>query len=47
VQVIFVLADVARSADFYERAFRWPRNPLVDHANHVEFLPPGGGAVGC
>jgi lactoylglutathione lyase len=46
VQVIFAVADVARSADFYERAFGWPRNPLVDYASYVEFLPPDGGAVG-
>jgi catechol 2,3-dioxygenase-like lactoylglutathione lyase family enzyme len=46
VQVIFAVSDVARSAEFYERAFGWPRNPLVDYTNYVELLPPDGGAVG-
>jgi catechol 2,3-dioxygenase-like lactoylglutathione lyase family enzyme len=46
VQVIFAVTDVARSAESYERAFGWLRNPLVDYASYVEFLPPDGGAVG-
>ncbi len=46
VQVVVAVADLARSLDFYERVFAWPRNPLVDYANYVELLPPDGGAVG-
>lgn len=46
MQVILAVADVTRARDFYERAFAWPRNPLVDYANYVEYLPPDGGAVG-
>jgi predicted enzyme related to lactoylglutathione lyase len=46
VQVIFAVDDLARSVEFYERAFGWPRNPLVDFGNYVEYLVPDGGAVG-
>jgi predicted enzyme related to lactoylglutathione lyase len=46
MQVILAVADVTRSAGFYERAFGWARNPLVDYANYVELLPPDGGAIG-
>jgi predicted enzyme related to lactoylglutathione lyase len=46
MQVIFGVGDLARSREFYERAFGWPRNPRVDFTNYVEFLPPDGGAVG-
>ena len=46
VQVIFAVDDLARSLDFYERAFGWPRNELIDYSNYVELLPPDGGALG-
>ncbi len=47
MQVIFAVADVARSSEFYDRAFGWPRNPLVEgFTNYVEYLLPEGGAVG-
>jgi predicted enzyme related to lactoylglutathione lyase len=47
VQVIFSVADLVRSAEFYERAFAWPRNPLVaGFTNYVEYLLPHGGALG-
>jgi predicted enzyme related to lactoylglutathione lyase len=35
MQVIFAVADLARSLDFYERAFGWPRNEWIDYANYV------------
>ena len=47
MQVIFGVADLARSGEFYDRAFGWARNPLVaGFSNYVEYLPPDGGAVG-
>jgi predicted enzyme related to lactoylglutathione lyase len=46
VQVIFAVSDLARSLEFYERAFGWPRNEWIDYGNYVELLPPGGGALG-
>jgi predicted enzyme related to lactoylglutathione lyase len=47
VQVIFAVTDVARASDFYDRAFGWQRNPLVEGStNYVEYLLPDGGAVG-
>ena len=46
VQVIFAVADLARSLDFYERAFGWPRNERIDYANYVELVPPDGGTLG-
>jgi predicted enzyme related to lactoylglutathione lyase len=46
MQVIFAVADLARSLDFYERAFGWPRNEWIDYDNYVELLPPTGGALG-
>jgi uncharacterized protein len=46
MQVIFAVADLARSLDFYERAFGWPRNEWIDYANYVELLPPSGGSLG-
>jgi predicted enzyme related to lactoylglutathione lyase len=46
VQVIFAVADLARSLEFYERAFDWPRNDRIDFANHVELVPPDGGSLG-
>ena len=46
MQVIFAVADLARSLDFYERAFGWPRNELIDYENYVELLPPNGGSLG-
>ena len=47
MQVIFAVSDVARASDFYDRAFAWPRNPLVEgFTNYVEYLIPGGGALG-
>jgi uncharacterized protein len=46
MQVIFAVADLARSLDFYERAFGWPRNERIDYDNYVELLPPAGGALG-
>jgi predicted enzyme related to lactoylglutathione lyase len=46
MQVIFAVSDLGRSLDFYECAFGWPRNDLIDYANYVELLPPDGGALG-
>ena len=46
MQVIFAVADLTRSLDFYERAFGWPRNEWIDYPNYVELLPPTGGALG-
>jgi catechol 2,3-dioxygenase-like lactoylglutathione lyase family enzyme len=47
MQVIFGVADIERSREFYDRAFAWPRNPLVEgFTNYVEYLPPDGGAIG-
>jgi uncharacterized protein len=46
MQVTFAVADLARSLEFYERAFGWPRNDAIDFTNYVELLPPGGGALG-
>ncbi len=46
MQVIFAVADLARSLEFYERAFGWPRNDAIDFTNYVELLPPSGGALG-
>ena len=46
MQVIFAVEDVARASRFREEAFGWPRNPLVDSSNYIEFLPPEGGALG-
>jgi catechol 2,3-dioxygenase-like lactoylglutathione lyase family enzyme len=46
VQVIFAVGDLARSLEFYERAFGWPRNERIDYTNYVELLPPDGGSVG-
>ena len=46
MQVIFAVSDVVRSADFYERAFGWPRNDRIDYEEYVELLPPDGGALG-
>ncbi|MGH3103742.1 MAG: VOC family protein [Gaiellaceae bacterium] len=46
MQVIFAVSDLARSLEFYERAFDWPRNQLIDYANYVELLPPDGGSLG-
>jgi catechol 2,3-dioxygenase-like lactoylglutathione lyase family enzyme len=46
VQVIFAVDDLARSLNFYERAFGWPRNERIDYTNYVELLPPDGGALG-
>jgi catechol 2,3-dioxygenase-like lactoylglutathione lyase family enzyme len=46
MQVVFAVADLARSLDFYERAFGWPRNEAIDYTNDVELLPPDGGSLG-
>jgi predicted enzyme related to lactoylglutathione lyase len=46
MQVIFAVSDVARSVEFYERAFGWPRNDWIDYSNYVELKPPEGGALG-
>jgi predicted enzyme related to lactoylglutathione lyase len=46
VQVILAVSDLARTLDFYERAFGWPRNERIDYSNYVELLPSDGGAVG-
>lgn len=47
MQVIYAVADVGRESAFYDRAFAWPRNPLVEgFTNYVEYLVPGGGALG-
>ena len=46
MQVIFAVSDVARSVEFYERAFGWPRSEWIDYTNYVELIPPDGGALG-
>jgi uncharacterized protein len=46
MQVIFAVTDLERSLAFYERAFGWPRNDLIDYANYVELKPPDGGTLG-
>lgn len=46
MQVIFAVEDLARSLDFYERAFGWRRNEQIDYSNYVELLPPDGGTLG-
>jgi predicted enzyme related to lactoylglutathione lyase len=46
VQVIFAVTDLARTLEFYETAFGWPRNGRIDFANYVELLPRDGGSVG-
>jgi len=46
MQVVFAVEGVARAPRLCEEAFTWPRNPLVDSSNYVEFLPPEGGALG-
>ena len=42
MQVIFAVGDVARSVEFYERAFGWPRNDRIAYGNYVELHSPGG-----
>ena len=46
MQVIFAVSDLARSLEFWERAFDWPRNEWIDYANYVQLEPPGGGSLG-
>jgi predicted enzyme related to lactoylglutathione lyase len=46
VQAIYAVSDLARSLEFYERAFGWPRNERIDYANYVELVPPDGGSLG-
>ena len=46
MQVIFAVTDLARSLEFYENAFGWPRNDRIEFATYVELLPPDGGALG-
>jgi lactoylglutathione lyase len=46
MQVIFAVRDLARSLDFYERAFDWRRNDMIDYSNYVELMTPGGYALG-
>lgn len=46
MQVIFAVRDLARSLEFYEQAFDWPRNEWIDYQNYVELIPPDGGALG-
>jgi catechol 2,3-dioxygenase-like lactoylglutathione lyase family enzyme len=46
VQVVFAVADLARSLDFYERAFGWPRNDRIDYDDYVELHPGDGGTLG-
>jgi len=46
MQVVFAVEDLARSLEFYERAFGWRRNGAIDYTNYVELLPPDGGALG-
>lgn len=46
MQLIFAVSDLARSLDFYERAFGWPRNTMIDYSNYVELIPPDGGTLG-
>jgi predicted enzyme related to lactoylglutathione lyase len=40
------VSDLRRSLEFYESAFDWPRNDLIDYANYVELKPPDGGSLG-
>lgn len=44
--MIFAVTDFARSVEFYEQAFGWPRNRRIDYRNYVELLPPDGGSLG-
>ena len=46
MQVIFAVSDLDRSAEFYGRAFGWPRNTRIEYANYVELLLPDGGSLG-
>ena len=46
MHVIFAVKDVARSVEFYEHVFGWPRNDWIDYSNYVELKPPEGGALG-
>jgi predicted enzyme related to lactoylglutathione lyase len=46
MHVVFAVSDVARSVDFYERVFAWPRNERIDFAEYVELHPPDGGTLG-
>jgi predicted enzyme related to lactoylglutathione lyase len=46
VQVILAVSDLARSLDFYERSFGWPRNERIDYRNYIELLPEDGGSLG-
>jgi catechol 2,3-dioxygenase-like lactoylglutathione lyase family enzyme len=46
VQVIFAVADLKRSLEFYEHAFGWPRNDRIHYSNYVELIPPDGGTLG-
>jgi lactoylglutathione lyase len=46
MQVIFAVQDLARSLEFYERAFGWPRNERIDFSNYAELVTPGGETLG-
>jgi uncharacterized protein len=46
MQVVLASNDLARSLDFYERAFGWPRNDRISYKNYVELVPPDGGTIG-
>jgi predicted enzyme related to lactoylglutathione lyase len=46
MHVVFAVSDLARSVDFYERVFAWPRNERIDFAEYVELHPEGGGTLG-
>ena len=46
MQVIFAVDDLERSLDFYERAFDWPRNELIDYDEYVELHTEDGGTLG-
>ena len=44
MQAIYAVSDLARSLEFDERAFGWPRKDRIDYANYVELVPPDGGS---
>jgi uncharacterized protein len=46
MQVILAVDDLARSLEFYEGVFGWPRNERIDYRNYVELKPDDGGTIG-
>ena len=46
MHVVFAVSDLARSVEFYESVFSWPRNERIDFAEYVELHPDDGGTLG-